>query len=311
MTTRCAACHAETDAFLCRRCLVELDEWLAEVPTLASELQTVATRRHSFPPGAGAISSEKPLPFHATAADAAWVLANTTTTWARHIAEARGVEINLPGVPILRWAVLPRDRQTGPQPGRSQPELRLPVHYAEQTAGEASRWLRASIDAIRHDESAGECYDELRDAIRLAERRCVPPPPSWYAGPCDECDSDMTIELDDSGRPAAEAVVCEACGHSHDLAGRREKLIELAGDKLMTGTMALSSVKILMDADVPRGTWDTWVARERVIRRGTDDCGRPLFRFSDVHALVLDWLHAKSDRGHKRQNGGKRQVGAR
>lgn len=302
---RCHACHAETDAFLCRRCTGELEGWLGEVASLAGELQTVATRQHRFTPAAGAASSEKPLPYHSSASDAAWALANVLTYWCRDLAERRGTAHDRTLHPPI-----PRDRALAGKPAPGATARTLPFAGAERSATLAARWLRAYTDAVRQDECAGELYDELRDVIRLAERRIVPPPPSWYAGPCDECEADMTVPVGDDGRPTNPVVLCDTCGAEHDLAGRREKLIELAGDKLMTGTMALSSIKMLMGAELPRGTWDSWVARRRLAPHATDASGHPLFRFGDVHNLVLAWLQTKSETRRRQGVGAKRQVSA-
>jgi hypothetical protein len=54
--------------------------------------------------------------------------------------------------------------------------------------------------------------------------------------------------------------------------------------------MALSWIKLLMGKTIPRGTWDSWVSRQRLSAAERDHVGNALYRFGDVRDLAADWV---------------------
>jgi hypothetical protein len=84
------------------------------------------------------------MPFSWDAADAAWGIWNTITTWARHCAEERGLTIT----------------------------------------GTVASWLIGQVEWLRHRPEAPQAFDELHDAIRRLRRVVDQPPPRMFAGHC-------------------------------------------------------------------------------------------------------------------------------
>lgn len=93
MTTTCGCGQPAPDSFLCSRCERQLHRTLLDVPDLATELDTVLARHTAYLEHHGGRSAEKPLPIDMRASEAAWVLRNTLTTWARVLHDERGVEL--------------------------------------------------------------------------------------------------------------------------------------------------------------------------------------------------------------------------
>jgi hypothetical protein len=93
VTTTCGCGQPAPDAYLCSRCTRQLRRTLADVPTLATELDTVLARATAYNDHHGGRSADKPLPIDERASEAAWVLRNTLTTWARILHDERGAEL--------------------------------------------------------------------------------------------------------------------------------------------------------------------------------------------------------------------------
>ena len=91
MTVTCQCGRPVSEAFLCGACTSQLKATLESVPALVDELDTTITRQAVLGEKGGPRAAEKPLPFNAQASEAAWVLRNTLSTWARVLTE-EGVE---------------------------------------------------------------------------------------------------------------------------------------------------------------------------------------------------------------------------
>jgi hypothetical protein len=152
----CDACGQPlTDnAHLCHACTGRLRSTLHRVDDATSELATTVARQGRISAGTGRSSNdERPLPYDINAATVADVLANTVTTWARHVAETRGLDPVLP----------------------------------------LGRWLAGHVDWIRHHPWAADMLDEIDHAVDAAIRAVDRPRSRVYAGPCpvDDCGQDL------------------------------------------------------------------------------------------------------------------------
>ncbi|MFC9769103.1 hypothetical protein [Rhodococcus jostii] len=122
--------------FLSREEIKKLVALLREMPELVEELAVTITRqdRIGTPGSAGKRrGEEQPLPFNATAAEAADDLHTTLVAWVRHVCESRRVDYD----------------------GR------------DGTLGVA-RWLDRNIIALAMTEGSGEALDEIQYAMRRA-----------------------------------------------------------------------------------------------------------------------------------------------
>lgn len=143
---------------------VSVDEMLAELETTVArldEMERLGTSRPAVEPWtapngvvtitpawlrSGDHGALRPsvMPFSWDAAAARDAVVNTLTTWARHCAETRGIEVE----------------------------------------GTAAMWLIGQLDWLRHRQEGPEAYDELHWTIGLLRRTVDVPPEREYAGRC-------------------------------------------------------------------------------------------------------------------------------
>jgi hypothetical protein len=122
------------------------------VPSLSDELAATVSRQDKLTVRSDRRGATTGLPWKEPAADAAWVLANTLSTWARDLAETRGVELDA------------------------------------TTVSETAEWLHRRVDWIRQHEAAEEAHGDLTAAIRNA-RAAIDLPANrarFEVGPCPE-----------------------------------------------------------------------------------------------------------------------------
>lgn len=89
-------------AYVCHRCVQHLRADIEQAADWWDESEVTLTRqdRVTHGPSSGkpqadsdAVPHETPVPFSTAASETRWVAANTIGTWARHIAEERGVDL--------------------------------------------------------------------------------------------------------------------------------------------------------------------------------------------------------------------------
>lgn len=203
----------------------------------------------------GQSSAEKPLPFDWDASDAAWAVHNTLTTWARHVAENRGLEI-----------------------------------AATRTVAVAV-WLVHHVDWLRVRPEAAEAFDELHNAARLLQHTVDSHVERWYAGRCgaEILDDDGLLAYCDHDLYAAAGaqwVTCRECGASFTAEDRKAQLLEQVTDHLSiaeTIARALSAWGWSVTSSQIRG----YAHRGRLIPHGHDPKARPLYRIGDVVDLLI------------------------
>lgn len=140
-------------AYVCSICSTRVVRQLRQLADIAPELQTTIARQGRS--GGGSGGDRHPLPVDLGAAETAWAVTNTVTTWARHVAETRGE-------PLLTYDL----------------------------AG-AAAWLAGQMEWLRCQPEASEALDELADACALAVRVVDRRADRWYAGPCVLCAEDL------------------------------------------------------------------------------------------------------------------------
>lgn len=152
--------------------LATVTDWLADALAETVQRQTSHTAGPLVSMGR---AKDQPLPFHWGAADVAWVLENTLTTWARSIAQAR------------TFTDLPRP---------------LTTHTA-------AHWLAESrhITGLALMDDGAQGYDELIYAIDRARTVVDLPRIASYLGPCraTDCDGELWAEPDE------DPVACRTC----------------------------------------------------------------------------------------------------
>lgn len=162
-TPVCIACDAPPgDGYLlCPRCGDDLARDLADVPDLTAELDTTRARQDRIGgDNAGRRTTDTPLPWKETAADATWVLADTLTAWAADLADTRNVTLDA----------------TGP--------------------AAVATWLARRLDWLRAHPQVEQAFGEIVAAVRNARRAVDRPAVLPYAGRCHGCGDHLYARMD-------------------------------------------------------------------------------------------------------------------
>ena len=254
----CACCARSVgDGFICTSCTEILTTDLIEIPDLLVELEITRTRQDRI--GVDPVRrtlGEGTLPWKEVASEAHWLLATTTLCWCRLVLDRIGPD---------------------------------PADHVGSTVAAWAGWLARRAARIRLQPDAGECALDIGAAVDTARRAIDLPPTQAYVGPCDglldnrsRCTTDLYV------RGNAATVICPDCGTEHNLDRRRTYLLAKAQDHLAplpTISRALSS---WLERQVTPSMLRGYVARNRLISRGTDRQGRALYRVGDAVSVVID-----------------------
>lgn len=274
--------------FVCPACISDLRQVLAEVPWLVDELNLVISRQTKFTTGGIAVrSSEIPLPVDLHAADILADLAGKLSTWTRLLLE-------------------------------ENPGWRAPTDDPKRT----SAWLLARLSTIAAHAAGGDLVEELCAASAAGRWRVDRPADKWYAGVCsaeiaqDGQNGGQERVSDSSGTDGpprcsqdlyaavSEGIItCRRCGTQHDVAKRREILLEAAEDVLATATEAARAITVWSDYERGESRLvkriGMWVERKRLTPRGErKERGRmrPTYRIGDILDLIAP-EDSQSERG--------------
>jgi len=248
--------------FICSDCKRVLRQDLASAPALVDDLLTTITRQDVLGASGGRKAAETAIPWKDHATRILWDLNRTMTGWARVLLE----HYNLTSEVI--------DRAVDGHPSHHRITI------------SASRWILAHIDSLIMHEAAGEAVDEIGDAVQRAYRAIDRPPDKLPAGQCmfNDCPAYLYAE------PQSETVDCPKCGITHDMAERHAWMSAQAIEYRLTGTEALSWVRLLLGKAMPDGTWRRWMAEHRIPHDDVDHFGHKLYRWGDVVEVVRDWI---------------------
>lgn len=240
------------DRQVCRACEADLQRALAAVPELAAELDTTLARQKSVALGGGAGGGrERPLPYDPRASEAGWALRNTLTGWAR---------------------ILLGEYEEDP-PGDALADL--------------APWLLARLQRLAGHAAAEEAVDEICAAVRAAWRAVDRAPDRQFAGYCPGCETALYV------RPGAPQARCRDCDADPvDVRAQWDSLASQIDDQLFQAAM-MAVILGQLGRPVPAGTIRRWAWKgtedepvtPRLLPRGYDRSGRPLYRVSDVLAL--------------------------
>jgi hypothetical protein len=274
-------CHCgrpSPDAFLCDGCTRALTRILAELPSQLLDLQVTETRQSRTSRGdAGSHPTKKaaqPLPFDVAAATVAEQARSGLGSWARHLAEARGVEC---------------------------PQL--------ATVPAMARFLFAHVGSIRQDELAGDMLAAMR-ALRQAIVRCVDAYETRFVGPCTaqvpdvwtdgdrivfgtgthECGQDLRLRVGAdrvqcNAKDPARPTVTLGCGAEYTAAERWKWIMSQAADFYAT---VGETVRILRRAGYHVNIQQVtrMLDQGRVYPWREDDEGQPLLRLGDFTEIL-------------------------
>lgn len=266
--TTCPCGQPATDgAFLCGSCITGIWNTLANVPGLVAELETTITRQARMAERAGS-AADGSLPWNEAASRAHRRLRVTLST----LAEACTVD---------------RIRSTEGTHREPAP--------ARVDLGYLASWLMVRVDPVAASPHARALWDVAR-VVRSCSRVIDRPPELTYAGPCQACGADLYA------MPGAALVTCRVCGVPEDVEERRGFLLTRVYDQLATATEVARALTTL-DMPITSDRVRQWRHRERLVARGHNRTGHPLYRVGDVVDLLLADTTAKPGTRRKRSDG--------
>lgn len=250
--TTCPCGQPATDgAFLCGSCITSTWNTLANVPALVAELETTITRQARMAERAGS-NADGALPWNEAASRAHRRLRVTLST----LAEAC----------------------VGDRIGSTEATHREPAP-ARADLGYLASWLMVRVDPLAASPHARALWDVAR-VVRSCSRVIDRPPELIYAGPCQACGADLYA------MPGAALVTCRVCGVPEDVEERRGFLLDRVYDQLATATEVARALTTL-DMPITSDRVRQWRHRERLVPRGHNRTGHPLYRVGDVVDLLL------------------------
>ncbi|MFE7869747.1 hypothetical protein ACFUYE_05280 [Micromonospora humida] len=262
----CTVCdHHTVDspaAHACTPCTTtarrHLDD-IADTTPAARDVATGASRRGAPTRGNG----DARLPINLGASARLDAAQTAITTWARHVADERGVQ------PPSAAA----DRRTGAGPGD-------PLQAA-------ARWLTRHVEWLQHRPEVAEAYRDIGAARRLITGIVDRPAGRVLVGACD-CGAVLYAKA------TAATITCRHCERAWHVAASRAALRQALDDKLVTAAQ-LAALAVVGDPDLDRQRVrrlvNVWGHRGPdhggIVTQGHDAAGNPLYRFGDVMGRVL------------------------
>ena len=317
MTNPTCDCGRPTSgAWLCAGCQRTLRWAFVNVATYWVDLGTVErkeTRYGSSGYSKGSIGEAQPLPvdmrFVSGPAHAArhgaqmapgsklrWDAWDTVVAWTRTVmAEQPPME-----GPTCATCAHPTCRQIHARRWPEQPRTTTFIAY-----------LTRQFDYIVRSTWAPQLLDEFLNLEQRLKRMIDRPADRWYAGKCRArylvIDGEKISELDCDAELYATTdtgtIKCRVCETVHDVAGRREVLLDEAKDQLVTATEAASALIAWTDYDGPEHKLvdriRKWRDRDHLdVADVTSLHGRDrhLYRLGDVQALLIEHAQRRQQR---------------
>lgn len=256
MASLCSTCTRPVqNGFLCSTCTDSLADDLQQVTDLLVELEVTRTRQDRIGESSIRRVGESVLPWKEPAAEAYWVLSTTVLVWVRLVVDRLGHD---------------------------------PTDLVGDDPGTWSKWLIRHINGLRLLPVAGECADEVGNAIDVALRAVDRPPTLVFVGPCAVLLDGVECPAELYAHSGADTVTCPSCGTEHDMEARRVFLLGKARDRLApipTISRALSS---WMERSITPSALRGYVHRGRLVRKGVDRRGHDLYRVGDAADIVVD-----------------------
>ncbi|MGL5910610.1 MAG: hypothetical protein ACRCZP_11455 [Phycicoccus sp.] len=151
----------------------------------------------------------------------------------------------------------------------------------DTTTPALATWLANHTTTLATHQDAATLVDDLTTKTGAAVRVIDIADVRWYAGPCptQNCNTDLY------GRGTAPTIVCPTCWTTLDATDRKTWLRDTTRDRLAGATFIASALTGLGTA-VPATTIRKWASRGRLLARGNDPDGIPLYRVGDVLEIL-------------------------
>jgi hypothetical protein len=283
---RCGRPMADT-AYVCPAETARAAEQLRQIADMTAAARDVA---HGFSRHGGGAASGKPgsrLPLDLTATSKLDAVQNELTTWMRHIAAERGVEI----------------------PART-------INAPAEIIVEAAEWLQGHLEWLRHRQEVSEALSGIAAAARVVAGIARGPGSQKYLGPCGAtlcslcglvehghvCEGDIPVwdcEGDIYARVYADGTVAKAgaCRTCRATVATDERTAWL--DAEVRGH-AFRAAEIGNAYGIRANTIRVWADRGLLVAHGHDRDGRPLFNVGDVLDLAAGDAARRAEEQAKR-----------
>jgi LSD1 subclass zinc finger protein len=312
--TECGACHATTDAPLCRPCTDQLAAVLTKLPGLIRDLEVTVTRQARLGESSQQVDTQvgsiraylelrrpdwpeerKPLPAHLRSLLGRITLPETQMPVALGAALLHRQAV----AGVLSWA-----RQ---------------LNVIGQTTGQLCTGIRRRLDDLRQLDTAGEIHAKAIDMAAAIEATIDRRDPDTFAGRCDAtgvridqqhltgppcsglwcrhetCDQirggahRLSVVAGECGEelnaPAgATSITCAACGTQYDVTAQKAKLADKLTEQLGSVREVAGFLRTL-ELDVTVDKIDGWLRRGRILDHGTGPHGR-LVKVGEVRAYA-------------------------
>lgn len=257
----CPVCSARQDAgLLCASCTDALEHTIGNVRSLVADLDvTLSKQARIGTPGKGGLAREK-SPVHFGALEAGTNLLTVLDAWARGI--------------VAMHATQPRTY----------------VHVS--TATSAAAFLLGRIDELRRHPDVDKLVTEVNEAVQKARNVIDRPADRQYLGQCatvlpDEYGQDVECTAELWAKVNAETATCRLCGIQHDVAERRNSLIERAKPLIVTVKQACEYIGELGGITVNAKSIRTWIERDKLTDH-SGGVGERTIRLGDLMDFLTD-----------------------
>jgi hypothetical protein len=255
------------DGFVCSSCVATLRRDLNAVPDLLADLDITISKQDRLSDSEKCASSERPLPLRLEPMEAKRDLGQTLATWTQHVVTRLGV---LPPCDIP--VVAPHVNRRGA----------LIEQRTDRQVVALAAWMVGHLGDVLIDPEAGSLADEIGYAVITAQRAVDKPLQLVYAGPCDECTTDLYAH------PRKAEVACRGCDAVYDIASRREWLLEQAEGQLLTATEMSRALPGLLQQPLTASMIRNYASRGRLTRHPAlpGRPNEPVYRVGEVLDLL-------------------------
>lgn len=150
------------------------------------------------------------------------------------------------------------------------------------------------INAIRRHPQAGEIASGIGKAVKNAYHAIDRMQERKYLGQCNYKQGGLTCHAEIWVKPGAHQVKCTQCDYVHDVAERRENMIDQAEEFIVTPREASEYIGEYGEIPVGQQRIRNYLDRKRIAERPSPD-GVKRFRFGDLMDLL------KSDAARREQ----------
>lgn len=281
MTHTCRCGRPSPDTTICDQCTRLLTRALADIPELVADLTITLARQDQIGERSTGRVTERPVPYHATAAV---VLRDIHATLATVV---RALQTETPEP----W---PADDSPALAAWLRQRTSRISTHPAADETLHAIQTVTArgwrTIDAPTPRIYAGTCHAERADEHSGQGPRC------WACTThAEHCEEQLYA------RPGAVAVACRCCSATHDVADRRGQMLDAVRAMLMPLPDIPLVLAGLTGVEVSASTLRSWRARGRLAEHSVDREGHPMYAVADVMALLETAAKRERERNAKRE----------